>query len=122
MGIGRLNEQYYKDYTAALEKTLSPARIGRTMPETQGPELLKEEQAVQQEKSPEQKKALPAGTEMDLNALSESLGNIRDFALIGKDSDLNLLDMDAAVSAMKKDAILQEYQYFVNSADNQEKG
>lgn len=55
----------------------------------------------------------------DLKTMAESLGNLRDFTVIGRDRDINLLDMEAAVSAMKKDEILQEYQYFVDHSGNE---
>ncbi len=41
-----------------------------------------------------------------------------DFGYIGQDSDIRLLDMEKAISAMRRDQILQQYQYFVGSARN----
>lgn len=37
---------------------------------------------------------------------------------IGKDSDILSLDMQKAISDMKKDQVLADYQYFVGSAQN----
>ena len=37
------------------------------------------------------------------------------FDYIGKDSEIGNLDVQQAVSDMKKDQVLQEYQYFVNN-------
>ncbi len=39
----------------------------------------------------------------------------KDKELIGSESDLRRLDIEKAVSDMKKDSILQEYQFFVGS-------
>ncbi|MGN0386586.1 MAG: hypothetical protein ACI4EX_11985 [Lachnospiraceae bacterium] len=36
-----------------------------------------------------------------------------DFGYIGKDSSIEKLDMEKAISDMKKDQVLQQYQYFV---------
>lgn len=38
------------------------------------------------------------------------------FDYLGKESSLDNLDMRKAISDMQKDAVLQEYQYFVGSA------
>lgn len=40
------------------------------------------------------------------------------FDYIGSDASINKLDMEKAISDMKKDNILQEYQYFVGSSKN----
>ena len=38
-----------------------------------------------------------------------------DFGYIGRDSDIRSLDVEKAISDMRKDQILQQYQYFVGS-------
>lgn len=38
-----------------------------------------------------------------------------EFGYIGKDSDIRSLDVEKAISDMKKDSVLQQYQYFVGS-------
>lgn len=38
------------------------------------------------------------------------------FDYLGSESDLGKLDMEKAISDMKKDSILQDYQYFVGSS------
>ena len=40
------------------------------------------------------------------------------YAYIGKESDITLLDMDQALSDVKKDQILDQYRYFVGDASN----
>ena len=40
------------------------------------------------------------------------------FDMKGKDSDIASLDMEKAISDMKKDSILEEYQYFVGDSKN----
>ena len=45
-----------------------------------------------------------------------SFNRQEDYGFIGKDKDLSLLDMEKAISMMKQDSILQDYQYFVGSS------
>ncbi len=52
----------------------------------------------------------------DLHEAAMTFSAERDFTVIGRDSDLYKLDMEKAISDMKKDGILQEYQYFVRGA------
>lgn len=54
----------------------------------------------------------------DVHALSLTFNANEDFGYIGQDSDLGNLDMQKAISDMKKDSILHQYQYFVGSAEN----
>ena len=54
----------------------------------------------------------------DVQELSLTFNANEDFGYIGQDSDIASLDMQKAISDMKKDSILQQYQYFVGSAEN----
>lgn len=40
------------------------------------------------------------------------------YDLVGKDASLDTLDVQKAISAMQKDSVLQQYQYFVGDAKN----
>ena len=53
---------------------------------------------------------------IDPNEVSLSFNKNNDFGYIGKDKDLSLLDMEQAISMMRQDSILQDYQYFVGSS------
>ncbi|MBP5309517.1 MAG: hypothetical protein J6W58_10570 [Lachnospiraceae bacterium] len=53
---------------------------------------------------------------VDPNEVSLSFNKNNDFGYIGKDKDLSLLDMEQAISMMRQDSILQDYQYFVGSS------
>ncbi len=55
---------------------------------------------------------------VDVRELSLTFNAGEDFGYIGQDSDLGNLDMQKAISDMKRDSILQQYQYFVGSAEN----
>ncbi len=53
----------------------------------------------------------------NLQEISLTFNKKDDYGYIGKDSSLESLDMQKAISDMQKDSILQEYQYFVGSAN-----
>ena len=50
------------------------------------------------------------------NEVSLSFNKNDDFGYIGKDRDVSLLDMEKAISMMRQDSALQDYQYFVGSS------
>lgn len=56
-----------------------------------------------------------------LEDISLSFRKNDDYEYIGKDSNIENLDMQKAISDMKKDSILQDYQYFVGSAQGFQK-
>lgn len=58
------------------------------------------------------------GQEALLEDISVTFNRQEDFGYLGKDSDIHSLDMEQAISDMKKDQVLQQYQYFVGSSRN----
>ena len=54
----------------------------------------------------------------DLENISLTFHKEETFDYIGSESGLANLDMQKAISDMKKDSILQDYQYFVGSSKN----
>lgn len=56
------------------------------------------------------------GRSADLENISLSFHKEETYDYIGQDKDIRNLDMEKAISDMKKDSVLQEYQYFVGSA------
>ena len=53
----------------------------------------------------------------NLQDISLSFKKNDDYGYIGQDSGIESLDMQKAISDMKKDSILQEYQYFLGSPE-----
>lgn len=51
-----------------------------------------------------------------LEDISLTFNKKDDFGYIGQDSDIHSLDVEKAISDMKKDQVLQQYQYFVGSS------
>lgn len=54
----------------------------------------------------------------DVHDISLKFNTNDDFSYIGRDRNVALLDMQKAISDMKQDSILQDYQYFVGSGTN----
>ena len=52
-----------------------------------------------------------------LEDISLSLNEPKGFEMKGRDSDINSLDMEKAVSDMQKDQALMQYQYFVGDTN-----
>ncbi len=48
-----------------------------------------------------------------LEDVSLSFNKNDDFGYLGSEADISQLDMDKAISDMKKDQVLEQYQYFV---------
>lgn len=54
----------------------------------------------------------------DLDNISLTFNNNDDFSYLGNDFEIEKLDINQAISDMRKDKILEDYQYFVGSQDN----
>lgn len=54
----------------------------------------------------------------DVHELSVKFNANEDYSYIGRDRNVAILDMQKAISDMKQDSILQDYQYFVGSGKN----
>lgn len=68
------------------------------------------------EKTPAQ--AVQPRQDAALEDISLTFNRQDDFGYLGKDSDIHSLDMERAISDMKKDQVLQQYQYFVGRSQN----
>ena len=60
----------------------------------------------------------PASKSADLENISLKFNAGEDYEYIGKDKELANLDIHKAISDMKKDSVLQQYQYFVGNAQS----
>lgn len=110
------------DYSSLFQNYRIPnipeVKIGQV--ETQAPKVQEspvtpQEKTVITEQEPLRN---PAGKSADLENISLKFNTGEDYSYIGKDSDIEKLDMQKAISDMQKDSILQQYQYFVGSAQN----
>lgn len=53
-----------------------------------------------------------------LEDISITFNRQESFDYLGKDSDIHSLDVEKAIDDMRKDKVLQQYQYFVGSSRN----
>lgn len=107
--------EYSVQQVAPVDRSLPEEKVlqdsSRKKPEAL--EVLK--QATKSETLPKTQKPQPGTT--DLENISLKFNKEESFAYIGKDSDLDQLDVQKAISDMKRDQILQGYQYFVGHVD-----
>lgn len=110
------------DYTSLFQNYRIPSipdvKIGQVESYEQKPQttpVQPQEKTVITEEEPIRKQA---GKSADLENISLKFNTGEDYGYIGKDSDIEKLDIQKAISDMKKDSVLQQYQYFVGSAQN----
>lgn len=98
----------------------------RDIPQVDTEEVRSQENQNSKSIGPEEKAVIPEGSYQpsaeDRRSRSVDLWNIsltfnanEDGGTIGRDSNILNLDMQKAISDMKKDRILEDYQYFVGS-------
>ena len=89
--------QIVNNQQEALQSTQSEESLGLTTSDRNGEDITNR----------------PAKTNTDLQDISLVFNKNDNFDYIGKDSEIGNLDVQKAISDMKKDQVLQEYQYFV---------
>lgn len=113
MGIGSIS-----DYSSFLQNYKIPTVVNEpvVISDIQQPEI-----PVTNQNAPiHEETSAPAPVRQDakLEDISLTFNKKEEFGYIGQDSDIRSLDMEKAISDMKKDSVLQQYQYFVGSARN----
>lgn len=94
-----------RDFPAGTEK--APAAAA-------GPEVLS---AVASEQKDVPRRDMPRRN-VGPKDISLTFNRQESFGYIGRDSDIRSLDVEKAIDDMKKDKVLQQYQYFVGSSRN----
>ncbi len=117
MGIGPIGS-YSGLYGAYGVQNIKTVDI-ETVKEQDARKLAEEENsyqpAVAEAEAQSQQRQKPNA---DLQDISLTFNQADDFGYIGQDASLAGLDMEKAISDMKKDEVLQQYNYFVGSAQN----
>ena len=109
-GIGRMQDYIIQmpDYTKQPAKTVIVEETGAeshvASSDQINPRTAKESAPMQEQKA-----------NAPLEDISITFHKQDDFGYIGRDSDIHSLDVEKAISDMRKDQILQQYQYFVGS-------
>lgn len=109
MGIGVSGG--YGDYSSILQHYRMPEIKPVQPEETQ--QVQPTAEAVQEQTT--ENTSSVQRHDVALEDVSLSFNKQEDYAYIGKDSDILSLDVEKAVSDMRKDEILQQYQYFVGN-------
>lgn len=91
-----------------------PKQAEKTTAAVAGPETLS---AVIPEREDMSVKDMPRRN-AGLEDISLTFNRQEGFGYIGRDSDIHSLDVEKAIDDMKKDEVLQQYQYFVGSSRN----
>lgn len=114
MGIGSVNDYgFIHNY-----KVPSIPEVRLEEVKAQNPQM-EEEQVMPAADIPEKALApVPARKDAELEDISLTFNKQEGFGYLGQDSDVHSLDMEKAISDMKKDQVLQQYQYFVGRSKN----
>lgn len=125
MTIGSLYDSFQSSYSYGMQKipTVQPAEVQQT--EKQNPAAAEQQPvgsgitgAQENITVSTQEETNSASKMADLDQLSLTFHKEESFDYIGNDSSLDNLDMQKAISVMRKDQVLQGYQYFVGSSRN----
>lgn len=95
-------------------------RYQNNIPAVKPEDIKTEELKLNEQKVNEQEPSISAQPAIDNRSRTANLEDIsltfnkeESFDYLGNDSSIKTLDMQKAISDMKKDGILEEYQYFV---------
>ena len=110
-GIG-FDNNFIGNYRIPQVPTVSVEEVRRHYEQRKAQEL--NPQSVQQ--IPEERIVSRPRNDAALEDISLTFNKSDDFGYIGKDSDIYSLDVENAISDMKKDDVLREYQFFVGSS------
>jgi len=117
MGINGIN-----DYSALWQNYNMPQVKVPALLEPRSEEIQTKDQNVTHENLsvPSIEVSEPSARTADapLEDISVTFNRQDDFGYIGQDRDIHSLDIEKAISDMKKDGVLKQYQYFVGNRGN----
>lgn len=118
ISVGRIGA--IGDYSSFLQNYSVPTIPRVKVDEILQPERVAEavETSVVSDIREEASYTAPERKDAPLEDISLTFNKQESFGYIGRDSDIQSLDVQKAVSDMRKDSVLQQYQYFVGSARN----
>jgi len=108
-GFGGVSSYYSRAYEIP---TVTPEEVKKQ------DELRQEMQPVMQAEMAEQQVPDNRSRSADLENISLTFNKEETYDYLGSESNLSDLDIQKAISDMKRDSVLQEYQYFVGSSQN----
>lgn len=109
ISVGGMND--YSDYGKVYQNYRMPEIKPAEAEEAQ--QVQTQEIAQTTQEQPAESTSSVQRHDAALEDVSLTFNKQDDYGYIGKDSDILSLDVEKAVSDMRKDQILQQYQYFV---------
>lgn len=114
-----MNISSYFDYNSMFQNYQAPVipKVGVDVVKQQDNVKLLEDQNLNIDTTIDNhSQTLTKRNDAPLEDISLTFNKQDDFEYLGKDHDINSLDMQKAISDMKKDDVLQQYQYFVGKS------
>lgn len=108
-GFGGISSYYNRAYEIP---SVTPQEVKKQ------DELLLASQTMPQAEALEMQAVDNRSRSADLENISLTFNKEESYDYLGSESSLAALDMQKAISDMKRDSVLQEYQYFVGSSQN----
>ncbi len=125
MAVGGIYDSYGNGYNMPKIPSFAPGapkQAGRQDTVTKKEDVSASGGLENAESHIEEKQPGQAGRVADLSNIFLKFNKEETFDYIGNDSSLDNLDMQKAISDMRKDQVLQGYQYFVGSSYNLSEG
>ncbi|MGN1197654.1 MAG: hypothetical protein ACI4TA_08645 [Acetatifactor sp.] len=113
MGIGMIN-----DYSSFLKNYQVPVIPRVSVDDVLEQERVASEQSVQMPAHETPGEVRPPRQDAPLEDISVVFNKKDDFGYLGQNKDIRSLDVEKAIDDMRKDKVLQQYQYFVGNARN----
>ena len=113
MGIGMIN-----DYSSFLKNYQVPVIPRVSVDDVLEQERVASEQSVQMPAHETPGKVRSPRQDAPLEDISVVFNKKDDFGYLGQNKDIRSLDVEKAIDDMRKDKVLQQYQYFVGNARN----
>ena len=117
MTIGNLYDSFQSSYSMQRVSNVEPVNYEKNVKPEEAAGVANVPAQTQLSEDPQRELHTGKG-QTDLENISLKFNKEETYDYIGKDSSLENLDMQKAISDMKKDEILQDYQYFVGSSRN----
>lgn len=111
-GFGGIQTYYRASQIPSVSQREAQQQVERSLPQE---EIGQEASRVKEERQPRQEADRPSKT-ADLENISLTFHKEESFDYIGSESGLENLDVQKAISDMRKDQVLEQYQQFVGSA------
>ena len=115
-GIG-YQPDFYSAYNRIQPRRAEEESLGKLNPQQQGQQPEAAQVKSKTESMDLRLDSIRPRENASLEDISLSLNEPKGFEMKGRDSDIDALDIEKAVSDMQKDQALMQYQYFVGDSN-----